>query len=173
MTDVYIVTFSIIGILLTGPGLAIGLNLLAPRITDRAYRRLTETPGASFIFGGVLGAVITTWVVILASVGGAAQGIAYGSAVLGLGIYALGAAGMSRLFGERLAPATPKASPLGRMVRGAVVLELAALTPLVGWFLFVPLAGVMCIGAGAFGLIGWVPKARPVADPVVPDATGD
>lgn len=173
MTDVYIVTLSIIGILITGPGLAVGLNLLVPRITDRAYRRLTETPGMSFIFGGILGAVLATGVMILASVGGIAQGVAFVSTVLGLGVYALGAAGMSRLFGERLAPATPKASPLGRMVRGAVTLELAALTPLVGWFLFAPLAGVMCIGAGAFGLVGWAPKARPATNPTAPEATGD
>ena len=49
MADVYIVVFSVIGILISFPGLAAALNLLLPRATEAAYMRLAYTPWKTFI----------------------------------------------------------------------------------------------------------------------------
>jgi hypothetical protein len=68
---------------------------------------------------------------------------------------------MCRLMGERIAG---KEAGLTHILKGAVMLELACFTPLVGWFLFTPLVMALNTGAAAFALIGWAPKPRPAQE---------
>jgi hypothetical protein len=42
-----------------------------------------------------------------------------------------------------------------------MLLNAAQFAPVVGWFLVLPLAGIAMIGAAAFALVGWQPKASP------------
>jgi hypothetical protein len=46
-------------------------------------------------------------------------------------------------------------------VRGAVALELAAVFPLIGWFVFIPVTFIMALGAFLFALVGWMPRPAP------------
>ena len=161
MTDVYIVALSVIGYLIAAPGLAVALNLLLPRVTERAYLRLERTRGASFAVGFVASGTVALWVAILMAIGaGPTQAMAIVSVVIALGIYAIGAAGMSRLLGERLGNLSGSDSPVADIARGAVALELACFVPVVGWFLFTPLIVMTTMGASIFGLLGWAPKDR-------------
>jgi hypothetical protein len=43
-------------------------------------------------------------------------------------------------------------------VRGAVALELAAVFPLVGWCVVIPLTIVTSLGATVFALLHWMPR---------------
>jgi hypothetical protein len=48
-------------------------------------------------------------------------------------------------------------------VRGAVALELAAVFPLAGWFVVLPLAIVTSLGATVFALLHWMPRVSPLS----------
>jgi hypothetical protein len=164
MADVYIVTLSILGILITFPGLAAAMTLLLPGATEVAYTRLAQTPVKAFVLGLPVTAFITFWVVLLASLNASVlKGIAFILALVALGIDALGAAGLSRLLGERIGAWTGTGSPLSNLIRGAVIYELACLFPLVGWLLFAPVAWITTMGAAIFALLRWLPKPRPTS----------
>jgi hypothetical protein len=47
-------------------------------------------------------------------------------------------------------------------VRGAVALELAAVFPLIGWVIVIPLAIVTSLGATVFALLHWMPRVSPL-----------
>jgi len=156
MADVYIVTLSILGIWITGPGLMLGLNVILPARTERVYWRLLRTPWLSLIAGLVITVLVAFAAVLAANAGGG--GFSAVLVLFTLGLWALGAAAMTRIAAERIDRQTGSADRLRSMLRGAVLLELAGFVPLVGWFLFTPLVGVAQIGAGALGLFGREPK---------------
>ena len=161
MADVYTVTFIMIGILLSVPALLVVLNLFMPQLSARVHARLDQTPVKSFF----LGLPITLFIIIYAVVMfgsnvGVLQTSAFIMAVFGLGLGSIGGAGMARMLGYRLAPLAQPNSNLTNLLRGAVVYEFACLVPVVGWFIFIPAAGITAIGAAAFALVGWIPKPK-------------
>jgi hypothetical protein len=163
MADVYAITFSLIGILISFPALLVIMNLLLPGVTERVQTRLVQTPGKSFVMGISVTAALLLWIAIASQVNfGPVRGTAFIAAILGMGIGTIGAAGMARLLGERLAPITQPNSKSTNLIRGAIVYELACLFPVVGWFLFFPLIGITLIGAAVFGLLRWLPRPRSV-----------
>ena len=164
MAEVYTVTLIIIGILLSVPALLVALNLLLPTTTTHAYNRLKQTPGRSLALGLPVTLFFVGWVLVTAQANFALlRALAFISAVVGMGVGAIGGAGLARLLGERLGGMSRPNSSLANLVRGAVVYELACLVPFVGWFLFIPLAGTAAMGAAIFGLLRWAP--RPGAAP--------
>ena len=165
MTDVYIVVFTLIGILLSLPALLVALNLLLPNVTSNAATRLAKTPGRSFVLGVPVTMAFILFITIASQVPfGPIRATAFLAAIVGMGLGTVGAAGMARMLGERISPLSGPASNLKNLIRGSVVYELACLFPIVGWFLFIPLAGVTVMGAAVFGLLGWLP--RPVSQTV-------
>jgi hypothetical protein len=61
-------------------------------------------------------------------------------------------------------------TPAGAFVRGAVALELAAVFPIVGWFLVIPAVLLAGFGAGLFGLLRWLPRPRPMTSVPHPES---
>lgn len=164
MTDVYIVVFSLIGILLSLPALLVALNLLMPNVTRHAAARLDHHPYQSFGVGLFVTSVFLAVILITANIAfGPIRAISFFATFTGMGIGCLGAAAMSRLLGQRLTPLAHPTSELTNLVRGAVIYELACLFPLVGWFVFIPLVGVTVMGAAALGLLDrvWQLAKRP------------
>ncbi len=161
MTDVYIVVFTLIGILLSLPALLVALNLLLPKVTTNTATRLSKTPGRSFVLGVPVTAAFLLWITITSQIPfGAIRATAFLVAIVGMGLGTLGAAGLARMLGERIKPLSGPSSNLTSLVRGALVYELACLFPIVGWFLFIPLAGITVIGAAVFGVLGWLPRPQ-------------
>ena len=158
MADVYTVTFLLIGILLSLPALLVAVNLLMPNVTRRVQMRLEQTPGRSFVLGVPMTAALALFVAIVGQLPGVGQATAVIATVLFMGLGTIGGAGLARLLGEHIRPLAKPNSELTNLVRGAVVYELAALVPIVGWFLFIPLAGIMVVGAAVFALANWLPK---------------
>lgn len=154
MADVYTVTFSIIGILISLPALLAALTLLLPQLTQQIETRLREHPKRSFVLGVPVTAVFALWIAITANAGsGVVRATAFIAAFAGMGLGTLGAAGLARLLGARLAPLSGPKSEITHLLRGAVVYELACLFPIVGWFLFAPLAGITLLGAATSALL--------------------
>ena len=172
MADVYIVLYSLLGILITLPALLIALNLLLPRVTTRTAGRLTHTPIKSFFMGLPLVAFLALWIAMTAQTAfGPLRFTAFAAALFGMGLGTLGAAGMARSLGERLSPLLPRSAAMLNLLRGAIVYELACLFPIIGWFLFAPIVGTAVIGAAIFGIIGWAPASDTSAESAAPAAT--
>ncbi|MAT95870.1 MAG: hypothetical protein CL608_01785 [Anaerolineaceae bacterium] len=159
MVDVYIVVYSLLGILICLPALLLALNLLMPQITGRIETRLERTPGKSFFLGVPVTAAFLLWIAITANVPiGVVRGTAFVAAFVGMGLGTLGAAGMSRLLAKRITVLANPSSQAMNWLRGAVMYELACLFPIVGWFLFAPIVGITVLGAAVFALLGWLPR---------------
>ena len=77
-----------------------------------------------------------------------------------LAFSSIGSAGIAAHLGERMNQTSSNYSPLSAFVRGAVILELAAFFPLIGWlFVWIPLL-ITSFGATAFALLNWMPRVK-------------
>jgi len=160
MTDVYIITLSVIGIVISSVGMLVMLNVLLPRTVERAVYRLEQTPGSCFFFGGLVTLPLVLVIVgLLAVPVSAVKAIGGIVGIFALGIRAIGAAGMSRYVGQHFDNVS---SDMGRTLRGALALTLGSFTPLVGWFLAIPLLSMMMFGAAVFAVLNWQPKEKAV-----------
>jgi hypothetical protein len=146
------------------PGLLTANYLLFPATVERARLRLDRTPWKCFFVGGLLTAVLAIPTVILFVVpNGAVQFAGWALVAVALTFATLGATGLASKMGERLGARSGNTlSPIASFVRGALALELAAAFPVIGWFIFIPLAVVTSLGASAFAVLRWVPAARAV-----------
>ena len=121
--------------------------------------RPTRTPGWSFFMGVPVTAAVGLWIAIASASGiGPLIGTAWLMGFAWMALGTIGAAGLSRVLGERLSALSAPTSNLTTLVRGAVVYELACIFPIVGWFFFAPLVGVTVVGAAVYGLLGWEPR---------------
>jgi hypothetical protein len=166
MADVYAVFGTLLALGIAFPGMLTGGWLLFPDIVGRARARVAETPWRSFFFGiaGVLILAIPVLILNAMPIGltkMAAVLIVFGA----FGVATLGASAVAAELGDRLrALAAPSLSPAGAFVRGAVALELAAVFPIVGWFLVIPGVLLAGFGAGLFGLLRWLPRPQPITN---------
>ena len=165
MTDVYIVVFSLIGILISLPALLVALNLLFPKGTGRAAARLQHTPVKCFLVGLPLTFFLILTIMITANAGiGFIRTLSFITTFVAMALGTFGAAGLARVLGQRIARTAAPNSDLANLIRGAIVYELSCLFPIVGWFIFIPVAGITLLGAAAFAVVGWVPQvSRPEA----------
>jgi hypothetical protein len=76
-----------------------------------------------------------------------------------LTLSSIGSSGIAAHLGARLAQQS-NLSPVSGFIRGAVLLELAAFFPIIGWlFIWLPLL-ITAFGATAFALLNWIPRGR-------------
>lgn len=154
---------AVFGILLTlgivFPGLLTTVWLIFPATVERAHTRLDRTPWRCFWLGGVVTAVFSIPITLLIALPfGPAKFAGFALLAVVLTIATLGAAGLAAKMGEHLSQHSGSLSRAGAFVRGAVALELAAGFPLIGWFIFMPLAVVLSLGATTFALLHWMPR---------------
>ncbi|MCK5922556.1 MAG: hypothetical protein KAG66_16565 [Methylococcales bacterium] len=147
MADVYAYAFFTIGILISWPALLIALNLLLPSKMAQVEDRLVAAPWRAFMSGVPVTAVtILLTLAALDAGSGITQGFGYMLGGLLLALWMFGGAGMARLMGKRMGRMSER-SELSRVSRGTAVFVLASLCPVVGWFIFLPLAGITAVGA--------------------------
>lgn len=150
MTD----ALSIVGLLLFGNLFLVAyvavLGALFPRRLSQTRAVADTLPGRAFVVGlinvGFFGAVILAFSALADWAGNELPRL---PALLLLALVcaglSLGLAAVAELVGERLRPQT---SGLTRTTWGALTLSLACTLPFVGWFLLLPYAA--CLGLGAF-----------------------
>jgi hypothetical protein len=156
--------FAIFGLLLTlgilFPGMLTAWWLLFPATVERARLRLERTPWQCLWLG--LGSAILIGIPILGllALPTAVTKFMGGSLLtLVLALAGLGTAGMAAKMGDQWFKLGGEGlSPTGAFVRGAVALELAAAFPIIGWFIVIPLATIVALGATAFALFRWLPR---------------
>ena len=168
MSDVYLGFGLALALALVFPGLIITWWLLFPGLTGRAEERLVHNPILTFATGSFLTLTVTIIVIILVNVPlPGANFLAAALVVVALAFAAVGAAGLTGKMAARLRQrAAPGLSEAASFLRAVVALELAAAFPIVGWFLFVPLCIVICLGAACLALIGGA-AGEPVREPTV------
>ena len=164
MADISAIFFILLILGVAYPSLLTAWLLLFPATVERARLRLERTPWQSFWLGGILTAALVIPTVILLSLPfGPAKFLGWILIVLALTFSGIGAAALAAKMGQRL-NRLGNFSAAGAFVRGALVLELAAFFPVIGWFVLLPLATVTALGASAFALMHWVPKPARVTE---------
>src|SRR5947209_6764112 len=133
-------------------GLLVWTALLFPRPTGRARAALVSRPVRCLLAGvGITLLLGVPALLLLQTPHGGAKMAGWALALPLAAMLIVGFAAMAQLLGERMQGLSPAITPLAALVRGAVTIELSAILPFVGWFLFAPLVGVTLIGAGAHG----------------------
>jgi len=154
------------------PGLLTAWWLLFPATVERARLRIERTPWRCFWLGGVMTAILLIPIVtLLALPFGPAKFAGFVMISISLTIASLGAAGIAAKMGERLTSRSSNLSSVGAFVHGAIALELAAIFPVLGWFIFIPLTIVTALGATVFALLHWVPAPQRATLPISTETT--
>ena len=73
----------------------------------------------------------------------------------------LGGAGLAAVMGHRLSKGPVSTLTPAALLRSAVALELAAIVPLVGWFVLLPLLSLLSVGAAILAVLRPAPARRP------------
>jgi hypothetical protein len=142
-------------------GLLVWTALIFSRPTASARAALEFRTGRCFLTGVALTLILGVPVIRLLHLPNGLAKLAGWALLLPLAAgLVTGLAAMAQLLGERLRVLSPSLTPLGALVRGALTVELAAILPFLGWFLFAPLVGLTVTGAGVLGCVGRTGLAR-------------
>jgi hypothetical protein len=159
MADIVAIFGTLLVIGIAYPGLLTSIWLLFPSTVKRAQLRLEYTPGRCFWLGGlILAAMIIPVLILLSLPSGGAKFFGWILIGLVIALSLLGSAGLAARMGEQLAARSNNPGQFSAFVRGALVLELGAFFPVLGWLFFLPLTTVTAIGATGFALLNWMPK---------------
>jgi hypothetical protein len=158
MADISAIFFILLIIGVAYPAMLTAWWLLFPAVVDRARLRLERTPGKSFWLGlVVLIGFLIPILILLNLPSGFFKFLGFVGIGIMLVISSIGAAGLASRFADKL-NRLGNFSVIGAFVRGAAIIELASILPVVGWFIFLPIATVTSLGASAFALLNWMPK---------------
>ena len=139
--------------------LTVLLSALLPQAGERAQAALLRSPRRAFFIGLANYLLLGAVSLLLLSTDIPPLGL-IALVIVGavLVITFLGLVGLTRLLGERLSMLAGREMPgLKQLLWGAVCLELAALLPVVGWFLLTPILLMLSFGAA---VLGW--RNRPL-----------
>lgn len=190
MANVTAVTNFVVGFVIMHASLLVWIAIMAPGTVHRARQRLETRPIASLLWGlGVFSAMLLTGSGLLllrmqciGLVSGVLQHLSEWLAVNrlshdsymvthGLGwllmapfmiCWAFGGAAFAELFASRIRRFTDNEHSVRALVGGAFCTSAAGFLPLVGWFAFLPLVGLMSIGAGTCALLSF--RLHPVRE---------
>lgn len=158
MADVAAVFGTLLGMGIAFPGLLTAVWLAFPAAVERGRNRVELTPWRCFWLGLLMTGFIGLPALGLLQVPGPGQFTGATLLIATLGMATIGAAGMAAQLSVRLAAASNgRLSTTAAFVIAAVVLELAAAFPVIGWFLLLPVMIVLGLGATTFALLRWRP----------------
>ena len=165
MADISAIFFilSILGVAF--PAMLTAWWLLFPRLITKAQVRIEKSLGSCFWMGLIVTLVLGIPIFILVALPfGPAKLIGWILLGASFALSSIGSAGIAAHLGTRLTQHS-NISPLSGFVRGAVLLELAAFFPIIGWvFLWIPLL-ITAIGATGFAILNWMPREKAQISP--------
>jgi hypothetical protein len=134
--------------------------LLFPNLINRAQTRVEKSLTSSFWLGLIVViALVIPDFILMALPFGPAKSLGWILLGASFAFSSIGSAGIAAHLGARLAQHS-QLSPLSGFIRGAVILELAAFFPVIGWlFVWIPFL-ITAFGATAFALLNWMPRVR-------------
>ena len=162
MADISAIFFILLIISIAFPCMLTAWWLLFPSLIRRAQTRVEKSLSRSFWLGLLILIAVTIPIVTLLSLPiGPAKFAGWILLAAFLALSSIGSAGIAGHLGEQMKRAGNGFTPLGGFIRGAVILELAAFFPVLGWFFLWPLALITALGATAFALLNWMPREKP------------
>jgi hypothetical protein len=165
MADISAIFFILLILGIAFPAMLTTWWLLFPSIIGRAQTRVEKTPMQVFWLGLVIVITIAVPVAILLALPvGPAKLIGWVLLAASFALSSLGSAGIAAHMGNRFTLQS-NVTALGGFIRGAVVLELAAFFPVIGWLFVWPVMLVMAFGAAGFALLNWLPREKTVRIP--------
>lgn len=173
MADTMSIFFVILGMMLALPGLWLLCRGLWPEAVAAAADRCSKRLWISFIAGLPTTIVMIVLTKTLFSLLGPAGKIA------GVGVVCLymlqahtGISGLATSIGRRLAAPLDEQRPWRSTLRGGVVLELAYLLPILGWFVILPASMIIGSGAANLGLLSKLKLAMFATSPILTGSNG-
>lgn len=163
MADISAFFFILLILGVAYPAMLTAWWLFFPNLIQRAQTRVEKSLGASFWLGVIVViALVIPIIVLMALPIGPAKTLGWLLLGAALAFSSIGSAGIAAHLGERMKQTGNNYSPLNAFVRGAVILELAAFFPLIGWlFVWIPFL-VTSFGVTAFALLNWMPRVKAV-----------
>lgn len=146
--DVLAVVGFLFGVCLSLWVLLIGVALLFEAKANAARRVLENEAGWAFVVGLIALLPLGVGAVALLSKPGPFQFFGWVLLLILLATSLLGGAGMALLMGERTGARDERISSLTALARGAGMMSLAWLFPVLGWFLVAPASVIAGLGAG-------------------------
>lgn len=146
--DVLSIVAFLVGIGGTAWAMTVAMGLMFQEQTARASG---ATKGA-FKRGLLPLALGVLGVVLLSVPSGGVKLLGWAILLAVLALASLGLAGLSRVAGRRIALLAPEMGEYSAFLRGAGFLVAASIFPVLGWFLFAPVAFVVALGAGWAGV---------------------
>jgi len=160
MADISAIFFILLIIGIAFPAMLTAWWLSFPTLIGRAQTRVEKSLARSFWLGLILVIALAVPIFILLALPfGPAKLIGWILLGLSLAISSIGSAGIAAHLGARLTQQN-SLSPLSGFIRGAVILELAAFFPIIGWlFIWIPIL-ITAFGATTFALLNWMPREK-------------
>lgn len=149
MSDKFTILGSLILLGISYPALLTVWWLLFPERVEKARVKITGKPGR-YLWIGILAALAAALpgIFLFLIPAGLTQALGWIWLAVVLGFASLGSAGIAAELGLRLNWKNDGAYlSLGAFTRGALIWELAAIFPLIGWLLVMPLGTLVSLGA--------------------------
>ncbi|MGZ9221998.1 MAG: hypothetical protein ACXW4Q_07800 [Anaerolineales bacterium] len=160
MADISAIFFILLILGIAFPAMLTAWWLLFPSVIGRAQARVEKTPKQAFWLGFVLVIAMAIPVVILLALPvGPAKLIGWILLAASFALSSIGSAGIAAHLGNRFTLQS-NVTVLGGFIRGAVILELAAFFPVIGWLFIWPVMLIMAFGATGFALLNWMPREK-------------
>lgn len=160
--DVLALIAGVVSVCVSVWALLMGTALLFTRRTAAARTRLENHPLRALGIGALIVAVGGVGGVVLLNQPNGLLKLFGWALLLGLlAVSALGGGGLVLLASDRVRGMEPRFSAFAALGRGAGLLVVAGLVPLLGWFLIAPLMLVASLGAGCQALLRRDDTTRP------------
>ena len=160
MADISAIFFILLILGIAFPAMLAAWWLLFPSLITRAQTRVDKSLGRTFWMGLFLMIALSIPIITLLALPlGPAKFLGWILLIASLAFSSIGSAGIAAHLGSRLAQKS-SATALGGFIGGAVVLELAAFFPVIGWLFVWPLLLVTAFGAAGFALLNWVRREK-------------
>ena len=160
MADISAIFFILLILGVAFPAMLTAWWLLFPSGVARSQVRVEKTLTRTFWMGLVIVVVLAIPIVILLALPfGPAKFLGWILLAASLALSSIGSAGIAAHLAARLSQQS-NINGLGAFVRGAILLELAAFFPVIGWFFLWPLLLVTAFGATGFALLNWMPREK-------------
>lgn len=162
MADISAIFFILLIFSIAFPAMIAAWWLLFPSVVTRAQTRIEKTLARTFWLGLMIVIAVTIPIVILLALPfGPAKLVGWVLLATSLALSSIGSAGIAAHLGEQMRHAGNNYTPLNAFIRGAVVLELAAFFPMIGWLFVWPLMLITAFGATGFAILNWMPREKP------------
>ena len=167
MADISAIFFILLILGIAFPAMLTAWWLFFPNLIARAQTRVEKTLARTFWLGLVILIVLTVPIIMLLALPfGPAKFAGWILLAASLALSSIGSAGISAHLAQRLAQ-NSNLSALGGFIRGAIVLELTAFFPVIGWLFIWPLALITAFGATGFALLNWMPRKETQISPAI------